>query len=150
GAVAQSHAAWRAAEARLAAARTAVNEAERDREWLEHCVAELIALAPQPGEEAELAEARPAMQTGERIAGDLSTSLGAFDGSAGGPALLRGAARRLDRLAGDHPPLAEALACLDRAIIGADEAESRLHEAARAMEYDPERLEAAETRLFEL
>jgi len=150
GAVAQSHAAWRAAEARLAAARTAVNEAERDREWLEHCVAELIALAPQPGEEAELAEARAAMQKGERIAGDLSTILEAFDGSAGGPALLRGAARRLDRLAGDHPLLAEALASLDRAIIDADEAESRLHEAARAMEYDPERLEAAETRLFEL
>jgi DNA repair protein RecN len=150
GAVAQSHAAWRAAEARLAAARTAVSEAERDREWLEHCVAELIALAPQPGEEAELAEARAAMQKGERIAGDLSTILEAFDGSAGGPALLRGAARRLDRLAGDHPLLAEALASLDRAIIDADEAESRLHEAARAMEYDPERLEAAETRLFEL
>ncbi|MGB3318837.1 MAG: DNA repair protein RecN, partial [Sphingopyxis granuli] len=56
----------------------------------------------------------------------------------------------LDRLAGDHPLLAEALAGLDRAIIDADEAEAKLHEAARAMEYDPERLEAAETRLFEL
>ncbi|SKB78159.1 DNA repair protein RecN [Sphingopyxis flava] len=150
GAVAQSHAAWRAAEAKLAAARSAVSEAERDREWLEHCVAELEALAPQPGEEAELAEARAAMQKGEKIAGDLATILEAFDGSAGGPALLRGAARRLDRLAGDHPLLAEALASLDRAIIDADEAESRLHEAARAMEYDPQRLEATETRLFEL
>src|SRR5690606_9559480 len=150
GAVAQSHAAWRAAEARLAAARTAVSEAERDREWLEHCVAELAALSPQPGEEAELAEARAAMQKGEKIAGDLQTIFEAFDGSAGGPALLRGAARRLDRLAGEHPLLAEALASLDRAIIDADEAEAKLHEAARAMEYDPQRLEATETRLFEL
>src|SRR3546814_918614 len=66
------------------------------------------------------------------------------------PAVLRGAARRLDRLAGDHPLLAEALAGLDRAIIEADEAETKLHEAARAMEYDPDRLEATETRLFEL
>lgn len=150
GAVAEAHAAWRAAEAKLAAAQAAVSEAERDREWLEHCVAELHALAPQPGEEAELAEARAAMQKGEKIAGDLATILEAFDGSAGGPALLRGAARRLDRLAGDHALLAEALASLDRAIIDADEAETKLHEAARAMEYDPERLEAAETRLFEL
>ncbi|QCB56237.1 DNA repair protein RecN [Sphingopyxis sp. PAMC25046] len=150
GAVAAAHAAWRAAEDKLAAARAAISEAERDREWLEHCVAELQALAPQPGEEAELAEARAAMQKGERIAGDLGAILEAFDGSAGGPALLRGAARRLDRLAGDHPLLAEALAGLDRAIIEADEAETRLHEAARAMEYDPERLEATETRLFEL
>ncbi|MDZ3830465.1 MAG: DNA repair protein RecN [Sphingopyxis sp.] len=149
-AVAVAHAAWRAAEERLAAARAALDAAERDREWLEHCVAELQALGAQPGEEAELAEGRAAMQKGERIAGDLSAILDAFDGSDGGPALLRGAARRLDRLAGDHPLLAEALAALDRAIIDADDAETKLHEAARAMEYDPERLEATETRLFEL
>ncbi|MGB3791855.1 MAG: DNA repair protein RecN [Sphingopyxis granuli] len=148
--VAEAHAAWRAAEARLAAAQAAVSEATRDREWLEHCVAELHRLAPQTGEEVELAEARAAMQKGEKITGDLAAILEAFEGSAGGPALLRGAARRLDRLAGDHPLLAEALAGLDRAIIDADEAEAKLHEAARAMEYDPERLEAAETRLFEL
>src|SRR5690606_22993629 len=87
-----------------AAARTAVSEAERDREWLEHCVAELIALAPQPGEEAELAEARAAMQKGERIAGDLSTILEGFDGSAGGPALLRCGSRRRDRRAAVRSP----------------------------------------------
>ncbi len=150
GAVAAAHAAWRAAEEKLAVAKAAVSEATRDREWLEHCVAELQKLDPQPGEEAELAEARAAMQKGEKIAGDLGTILEAFDGSDGGPALLRGAARRLDRLAGDHPLLAEALAALDRAIIDADDAETKLHEAARALEYDPDRLEAAETRLFEL
>lgn len=150
GAVAAAHMAWRAAEAKLAAARSALDDAARDREWLEHCVAELQALAPQPGEDAELSEARAAMQKGEKIAGDLGAIMEAFEGSDGGPALLRGAARRLDRLAGDHPLLAEALAGLDRAIIEADEAETRLREAARAMEYDPERLDATETRLFEL
>ncbi|MBN8845801.1 MAG: DNA repair protein RecN [Sphingomonadales bacterium] len=150
GAVAAAHAMWRVAEEKLAAARSAVAEAERDREWLEHCVAELQALDPQPGEEGTLADSRAAMQKGEKIAGDLGTILEAFDGSAGGPALLRGAARRLDRLAGDHPLLAEALASLDRAIIEADEAETALQDAARALEYDPERLEATETRLFEL
>lgn len=150
GTVAAAHEAWRAAEATLAAAQSALDDAARDREWLEHCVAELQALDPQPGEDAELSEARAAMQKGEKIAGDLGAILEAFEGSDGGPALLRGAARRLDRLAGDHPLLAEALAGLDRAIIEADEAETRLREAARAMEYDPERLEATETRLFEL
>ncbi len=148
--VATAHAAWRAAEDTLAAARAALDEATRDREWLEHCVAELQTLAPQPGEDAELAEARAAMQKGEKIAGDLGAIMEAFEGSDSGPAKLRGAARRLDRLAGDHALLAEALAGLDRAIIEADEAEAKLHEAARAMEYDPERLEATETRLFEL
>lgn len=150
GAVAAAHGAWRAAEAKLAAAKSALDDAARDREWLEHCVAELQALNPQPGEDAELSEARAAMQKGEKIAGDLGAILEAFEGSDSGPALLRGAARRLDRLAGDHPLLAEALAGLDRAIIEADEAETRLREAARAMEYDPERLEATETRLFDI
>src|SRR3546814_11641132 len=56
GAVAAAYAAWRAAEEKLAAARAAVSEATRDREWLEHCLAELQALAPQPGDEAEPAE----------------------------------------------------------------------------------------------
>lgn len=149
-AVAAAHGAWRGAETRLEAAKAAISEAERDREWLEHCVAELRVLDPRPGEDAELAEARATMQKGERIAGDLGTILEAFEGSDGGPARLRGAARRLDRLAGDHALLAEALASLDRAIIDADEAETKLHEAARALEYDPDRLEAAETRLFEL
>jgi DNA repair protein RecN (Recombination protein N) len=148
--VAVAYAGWRAAEDKLATARAALDEAERDREWLEHCVAELRALGPRPGEDAELAEARAAMQKGEKIAGDLGTIMEAFEGSESGPAQLRGAARRLDRLAGDHPLLAEALAGLDRAIIEADEAEAKLHEAARAMEYDPDRLEATETRLFEL
>ncbi|RYD42710.1 MAG: DNA repair protein RecN [Sphingomonadales bacterium] len=148
--VATAHAAWRAAEDRLAAARAAISEAERDREWLEHCVTELQTLAPQPGEDAELSEARATMQKGEKVAGDLGAIMEAFEGSDSGPAQLRGAARRLDRLAGDHPLLAEALAGLDRAIIEADEAESKLHEAARAMQYDPDRLEATETRLFEL
>ncbi len=148
--VAEAHRDWRSAEVRLTAAREALNEAERDREWLVHCVAELQALAPQPGEEAALSEERATMQKGERITDDLVTILAAFDGSDSGPAQLRGAARRLDRLAGDHALLAEALAALDRAIIEADEAEQRLNDAARALEFNPERLDQAETRLFEL
>src|SRR3546814_8607701 len=35
-------------------------------------------------------------------------------------------------------------------VCSSDLAETRLHDAARAMEYDPDRLEATETRLFEL
>ncbi len=149
-AVAAAHGAWKAAEARLEATRAALAEAERDRDWLAHCVAELTALAPQPGEEAALAAERAAMQQGEKIADDLQAVLAAFEGSDSGPAQLRAAARRLDRLAGGHPLLAEALAALDRALIEAGEAEDRLMEAARALEFDPARLEASETRLFEL
>ncbi len=148
--VAKAFAAWRKAETQLNEARAALETAERDREWLEHSVEELRALNPQPGEEAELAEERSAMQKGEKIAGDLGDIMKSFDAYKGAPAQLRDAARRLDRLAGDHHLLAEALACLDRALIDVDEAEAKLHAAALASEFEPARLEETEGRLFEL
>ncbi len=148
--VGAAHGAWRMAEAALAEAAAALEAGQRDREWLDHAVAELTALAPQPGEEAELAAARAEMQKGARLAGDLDAVTAQLLGSDGGLAALRLAARRLDRIAGDHPLLAAALASLDRAVIEASEAEDALAAAARALTFAPEALDAAEARLFEL
>jgi DNA repair protein RecN (Recombination protein N) len=64
--------------------------------------------------------------------------------------VLRSAARRLDRIAAEHPLLSEALAALDRAVIEASEAEDKLARAAEALARDPERLDRIETRLFDL
>jgi DNA repair protein RecN (Recombination protein N) len=150
GTVAMAYRAWREAEDRLAEARAELEAAARDREWLEHAVAELAAFAAEPGEEAELAEERAGMQKGARLAEDLAAVGAYFEGSEGAPSLLRQAARRLDRIAAEHPLLTDALAALDRAVIEASEAEDRLAAAAEAMSYDPARLEAVESRLFEL
>jgi len=141
---------WRAAEDALAEAAADLENAARDREWLEHAVSELKAAAPEPGEEAQLAEARATMQKGARLADELETAAALIEGSEGGLALLRQAARRLDRLAGEHETLAQALAAIDRAVIEAAEAEDRLAEARTAFAFDPARLEAMETRLFDL
>jgi len=148
--VASAHARWRAAEDALAQAAADLENAARDREWLEHAVAELTAAAPEPGEEAQLAEARATMQKGARLADELETAAALIEGSDGGLAQLRQAARRLDRLAPEHDTLAEALAAVDRAVIEAAEAEDRLAEARAAFAFDPARLEAMETRLFDL
>jgi DNA repair protein RecN (Recombination protein N) len=142
--------AWASAEARLQAAAAELESAARDREWLDHAVAELTALAAEPGEEQALAEERAAMQKGARLADDLSAVTAHLDGSEGGAALLRQAARRLDRIAAEHPLLTDALAALDRAVIEAAEAEDSLAAAREALAHDPARLDAAETRLFEL
>jgi DNA repair protein RecN (Recombination protein N) len=150
GPVATAHARWRSAEAALEAARADLDTAERDREWLEHAVAELRQLAPEPGEEETLAADRAAMQKGARLAEDLSLVSGHLDGSDGALAGLRQAARRLDRIAHEHDALATALAALDRAVIEASEAEDALVEASRAMAFEPERLDSIETRLFDL
>ena len=141
---------WRDAEAALAAARSAQDDADRDREWIEHAVAELTALDPEPGEEAELADRRATMQRGEKIAGDLQAIADLLDGSDGGLARLRQAARILERVAGDHPALHEALAAIDRAIIEGAQAQDHVDTAAEALAFDPARLEADETRLFDL
>ena len=148
--VAAAHRQWRDAETVLATARADLEGAERDREWLEHAVVELNALSPETGEEEMLAAERAAMQKGARLAEDMMGVAQHLDGSDGALAGLRQAARRLDRVAHEHEALAAALAALDRAVIEAAEAEEALEEAARALAFDPERLDRIETRLFDL
>ncbi len=148
--VASAHGAWRAAETALDAAREEIAHAVRDRDYLTHVVAELQAFAPEPGEEAALAEERATMQRGEKLGDDLAALKDLLGGSDGGLAQLRQAARRLDRIAHDHDLLAQALSALDRAVIEASEAEDMLARAAEALSYDPARLEAVEARLFDL
>lgn len=149
-AVATAHAAWRAAARALEQARETVDTAARDRDYLTHAVEELRSFAPQPGEEATLAEERAAMQKGARLTDDLSVISDCLTGSDGGLAQLRQAARRLDRIAGEEPLLTAVLEALDRAVVEAGEAEDRLAEAAEALSFDPARLDSIETRLFDL
>ena len=145
--------AWRAlrtAQEALAAARADIDTAARDREWLEHAVGELTALAPVPGEEEALADTRRALQRAEKVTGELEAIAAFLDGSDGALSRLRQAARVVERVAGEHEALAEALAALDRAVIEADGAEERLRDARSALLHDPRALEDDEARLFEL
>ncbi len=148
--VAAAHAAMRTAEAALDGARTALDEATRDRDWLAHTVAELDAFAPEPGEEERLADTRAAMQRAERLSGELETIMGQVEGAEGALPRLRAAARALERVARDHETLAEALSAIDRAIIETSVADEQLQRAAELHIHDPARLEADETRLFDL
>ncbi|MXO95534.1 DNA repair protein RecN [Erythrobacter aquimaris] len=148
--VEQAWSTWRDAEDKLAEARANLEQAKLDQDLLLAHLSELTALEPQAGEEARLAETRAAMQKGERLSGDLEELRHLWEGSDSPLASLRVAARRLDRIAPEHPLLAEALAALDRAVIEAGEAEDKLQAAGEALEHDPQALDAAETRLFEL
>lgn len=150
GEVTDAWAVWRAAEDRLATARARVSGAQADQDLLLAHLTELTQLEPQAGEEARLAETRAAMQKGERLSGDLEELRHLWEGSQSPLAGLRVAARRLDRIAGEHPLLAEALAALDRAVIESGEAEETLERAAEALVHDPQELDRAETRLFDL
>ena len=143
-------ASWAKAEARLSEAKRDQEQAKLDQDLLIAHLAELTALEPQAGEEARLAATRADMQKGERLSSDLEDLRHVWEGSDSPLASLRVAARKLDRIAEEHPLLAEALAALDRAVIEAGEAEEKLEAAAFALVHDPQALDAAETRLFEL
>ncbi len=142
--------AWQAARDALETARARVDGAAAERDLLLAHLAELTALEPQEGEEEQLALARATMQKGERLSDDLVELRHLWGGSDSALATLRSAARRLDRIAGEHPHLAEALAALDRAVIEAGEAEDALERAAEALAHDPMELDRIETRLFDL
>ena len=141
---------WRAAQNALDTARAQVAKAAEDQDLLLAHLAELDALSPLEGEEEELAQARAGMQKGEKLSDDLVALQHLWTGSDSALATLRGASRRLDRIAGEHPLLAEALEALDRAVIEASEAEDRLDRAAEALAFDPDELDRIETRLFDL
>lgn len=137
-------------EAELAQARAEAAAAERDRDYLEHACGEIEQLAPEPGEETQLAEDRAAMQAGLKAGESLSGLDELLGGSNGALASLRQAARRIERGAADHALLAEALAALDRAVIETADAEDKITRAADALAFNPAQLDQVEARLFDI
>ncbi|PHY95312.1 DNA repair protein RecN [Acetobacter pomorum] len=167
--VANSFDRWQTLRTELANAHRALEEAAREEEWLRHTVDELTALAPQPGEEEELAQQRHALQQAERrgeaVAAALSELTPKDRRSPGPAAALRGASRALLRLVPAHAasvapqsaetePLeartTEALAALENAENALAEAESLLSRLAADTEANPRLLEDTEERLFAL
>ncbi|MEX2519288.1 MAG: AAA family ATPase, partial [Paracoccaceae bacterium] len=89
--------AWRrarAAAAALAEAESRHSEAARDREYLEHSVAELQGFAPEPGEDAALDARRRLMQGAERVREEVARAA-ALIGMDGAEGAAMGAARHL-------------------------------------------------------
>ncbi len=150
-AVAHAYQTWREAEAARAEAAAALERLRRDEDYLRHVVAELEALAPEPGEEAALAERRAVLMQGERVAEALRAAVAELDDGRGVEARLRAAERHLARAAERVPGLLDAaLEALDRAAIETAEASAAIEAAARECAPDPEALDAAERRLFAL
>lgn len=146
-------AAWarlEAAEARLQDLSERLDRDRAEADWLAHASAELNALDPKAGEEARLADMRRRMQDGARLAEALDQLDAQVSGADGILSLLRQVARRLERMGGDLPELAAALATTDRMLNEGDALEAALGRLRAETRTSPESLEAAEARLFEL
>ncbi len=141
----------RAARQALEAHCESMARAARDADYLRHASDELIALAPQDGEETQLAERRTAMMQGEKISEDLREALAAVGGPQSPVAALAAAVRRLERRTAQAPKLVEdAVKAMDDALNSLAEAEQHLGAAIAAADFDPLELERIEERLFAL
>lgn len=145
--------AWRAAAEMLEARKAGRARALAEADYLRHVTAELGALAPKAGEEAELAERRIALQAAEKSTEDLAAAaeLLSDDGLEG---RLEGAVRRLARASAAFPPMDNpvslAIDRLEAAISAALEARAAVEAAAERLGADPGLLEKTEERLFAL
>ena len=146
-----AHVGWREAQGALTAFEERRARAAAEEDYLAHAGEELAKLAPEPGEEASLAEERALRMNASRIAEDVAGALDVLAGTSGLDARLGQALRRLERVGDEaRSVIAPAAAALERTAIEANEARSALEAALEALRHDPERLAAVEERLFAL
>ena len=143
--------AWRGwAECRkaLEAANAALAKIRAEEEFLRHAVAELDALAPEPGEEATLDARRRLMQAAARIRDDIAKAHGAM-GADGAEGSMGDASRWLEEVAASaEGRLDGALSALGRALSELGDAQQGVEECLRELSFDSAELEDAEERLF--
>jgi DNA repair protein RecN (Recombination protein N) len=145
------HAAWQAARRALLEEEERIAKALSDADYLRHAHAELEKLAPQEGEEEQLAERRQNMLRAEKVAVDLRDALTVLSGDSSSASEIAHAARRLDRRLAQAPQLLEPPArALASAVDALGLAEQALEQALREAAYDPAELERVEERLFAL
>ncbi|OQM77359.1 DNA repair protein RecN [Manganibacter manganicus] len=142
---------WRGCENELSRHRARVEAAAREADYLRASVAELVRIDPQPGEESDLAETRTAMMRAEKIATEIRDAQDVLSGPSSPLPQLAGLLRRLQRKVNEAPGLLdEVITSLDEAMLSLDAAQESVEAALRDTEYDPQRLEKAEERLFAL
>jgi DNA repair protein RecN (Recombination protein N) len=130
------------AEARVALA---------DAEYVKASVNELQTLAPQEGEEAQLAAERTLLANAAKIAAEVSAASEALGGERGAEAILAGALKRLSRMGEEARKAASsAEAALEQAFTFAEEARRGLDALLARLDIDSGELERKEDRLHEL
>jgi DNA repair protein RecN (Recombination protein N) len=150
-----SWAAWKKLAREREAAEADFAKARADEDFLRHAMAEISAIEPRAGEEAQLAEERALLVNRERVLENLETALSGLAGDSGAEHALSGAARAIERAHSKSGGgksggrLEAAAAALERAIVETREAIAELEGATRAFQ-GPSSLEEIEERLFAL
>ncbi|WP_421875351.1 DNA repair protein RecN [Pacificispira sp.] len=142
---------WQAARREYDKAAAKAEAARKEEDYLRFAAEELDKLAPQPGEEEDLAERRTLLQNAERLTESITAAVDFLSGNGGADDGLRQAQRALDRVAdkmGER--LNEVVAGLDRAAVEIEEAIGQLNRIGSDLNADSGALEDIEERLFAL
>ncbi|MEM9277495.1 MAG: DNA repair protein RecN [Pseudomonadota bacterium] len=143
--------AWKEAERQLAELKSEVEDAQREADYLRSSCEELQQLAPEAGEETELADRRQKLMKVEQVATDLAEANEELSGNGSPVTLIANLARRLERKRQQAPELIdETLAHLDSALSSLYAAQNSLESAFHETHFDPQELEISEERLFAL
>jgi DNA repair protein RecN (Recombination protein N) len=153
--------AWREALSAADTLRREVAEALAEREELAVRLAELDRLDPRAGEETSLGEERALLGAAEKALADIAAARDALDGDTLSSKLAK-AFRALERAreravsagAGADSSAVKliitAAEAVDRALVEGLEAVAAVDAAAAAFDFEPDRLDKAEERLFAL
>jgi DNA repair protein RecN (Recombination protein N) len=161
GTVASAWSAWRAAREKASTLRDLADRAAVETEELTLRLSELDRLDPREGEETALAEERALLGSAEKALADIAAASDALGGDALSGKLasaFRALERARDRAIQAGAPadgpavtrLAAACEAVDRALVEAQEAAAAIDAAAEGFEFEPDRLDKAEERLFAL
>ncbi len=161
GAVSSAWSGWRAAREVAAELKALSDRAAAETEELTLRLSELDRLDPREGEETALAEERALLGSAEKALADIASAQDALGGdnlSGKLASAFRALERARDRAANAGAPadgpamtrLAAACEAVDRALVEAQEASAAIDAAADSFEFEPDRLEKAEERLFAL
>ena len=160
-AVTRAWSAWRKALKAAEDLRAQTAQALAEREEMSMRLAELDRLDPKPGEEEELAGERALLGAAEKALADINAAGDALGGDALSGKLAQ-AFRALERArerairagaseqSGPVQKIIAAAAAVDRALSEAQEATAAVDAAGQALEFEPDRLEKTEERLFAL
>lgn len=144
---------WQEAVAAWQTAKSELEKARADEDYLRHAVEELELADPQPSEETGLVAERALLSNRAQLIEAIDAVTTELTGDRGADRGLAAAQRRLDRL-GDRlgdlaaEQLQPVVAALDRASIELSDAISSLQHMAAGLDADPKRLDKIEERLY--
>ena len=149
--VQRTAAVWTKARHALETHEARVEAIRKEGDYLRHALNELEKLAPEPGEESELAARRQTMMASEKVASDVYEAVDALSGDGSPIPLLSAVMRRLQRREREASALVKpSLEALDTALDAVEQVRQRLEEARRQTDFNPKELEQVEERLFAL